>query len=138
MGRDVAARFRRASATGVVLLAGLLVLGGCGGGGEHQVVQSAAVDGVPACLTWPHDMLGVTYYALDPGAYDATALTHRIPDEPAAPGGADGPQPSAAWSDPADGRGTLYVYDDGVALFVADTGNQIWFSQQARTWDTVC
>lgn len=120
---------------GAAVLTGIAVLiaaiAGCAPS-PHHVVDTHEVKDVPACVTWPVDLVGQTFYAYDREDYEEVARTHPDPREQSAP------QPSAAWEDEDDGRGVLYLYDDGVALFVAVTGNVIWFSPEEREWDTVC
>ena len=132
---------------GFVVLA--LLLAGCSVGGTTEFKDSVEVDNVPACLTWPIQLAGDTYWEMTPGQVDEWKATHKVPDAEAqaAPGAdlvvvavADTPQvhASAAWTDLGDGIGILYRYEDGTALFIARTGNRIYFTDVERTFDVVC
>lgn len=126
-----------------------LLLAGCSGGGTTEFKDSVAVDNVPACRTWPIPLAGDTYWEMTPGQVGEWKATHKIPDADAqADGGAeaqvvlvaDTPQvhASAAWTNLDDGIGILYRYDDGTALFIARTGNKIYFTDVEREFDAVC
>jgi len=126
-----------------------LLLAGCADGGSTEFKDSVAVVGVPACRTWPIELAGDTYWEMTPGQVGEWKATHKIPDadaqgaagfEARSVAAADVPQvhASAAWTDLDDGVGTLYRYEDGTALFIARTGNQIYFTDVEREFDAVC
>lgn len=119
---------RAAGVLGTALIAAALAA--CGGG--PRIVDSAYIDDMPACLTYPKEMLGKTFWALDRDDYEELENTHPDPRDPMAP------QPSAAWDDADSERGTLYLYSDGVALYIAVTGTTVWFDQQEREYDGYC
>lgn len=39
---------------------------------------------------------------------------------------------------PGDDVGTMTLYEDGVARYVADSGDESWFDDQERTYNWVC
>lgn len=118
-----------AGVLGAAVIAGMLA--GCGGG-QPRVVETTPIDYLAACLTDPLRVLGKTFYSLDAADEEEMWRTHPDPrDEPE-------PQASAAWENHDDARGTLYVYSDGTAVFIAVTGNAVWFSQEEREYDGYC
>ena len=135
-------------AGGFVVLA--LLLAGCAGdGGNTEFKDSVAVNDVPACRTWPIELAGDTYWEMTPGQVDEWKATHKVPDVDAQSDAgaaidlvpiADTPQvhASASWTDLDDGIGILYRYQDGTALFIARTGNHIYFTDVEREFDAVC
>ena len=111
--------------------------GACGAATRTRTVDIAdfvAVDNVPACRSGPVELAGESYWVLeeDKGRRMGRNTTRiRI-------GGTPQPQASASWPDGAGGRGMLYRYEDGTALFIASTGNRISFTDEERVITTEC
>lgn len=118
-------------AGGLGVLALLLALSGCDS--TIAISDNVAVDNVPACRSWPVELARDTYWEMEEGQVQDWELTHQDPY-----GGTPQPQASAAWPDGAGGRGMLYRYEDGTALFIAVTGNRIYFTDEEREFDAVC
>jgi len=138
---------RRSWSVGAIAIA--LVLSGCTSGGTTEFKDSVEVDNVPACRTWPIPLAGDTYWEMTPGQVSEWRATHKLPDTEAQSLSGEGTQvepiadtpqvhASAAWTDLDDGIGILYRYDDGTALFIARTGNLIYFTDVEREFDAVC
>ena len=121
-------------AWGVVAIALAFALSGCDSPvGTVGIVDFVAVEDVPACLTYPTELAGTTYWMLGEDMVSGWEQTHEDPY-----GGTPQPQASAAWDTDADEHGVLYRYEDGSALYISTSGNRIWFDQTKRTYDGYC
>ena len=118
-------------AGGLLVLA--LVLAGCAHDGVVHIKDAVTVKDVPACLSYPTEIAGTTYWVLEEDKVADWERTHQDPY-----GGTPQPQASAAWTSELDALGYLYRYDDGSALFISASGNRIWFNDEEREFGAMC
>ena len=124
---------RFAGGAAVLVLSLALALTGCDKDSTVDIADFVAVDNVPACVSGPVELAGDSYWALEEDKVAEWEATHQDPY-----GGTPQPQASMLFPDGAGGRGMLYRYADGTALFIASTGNRIYFADEEQAISTNC
>ena len=94
----------------------------------------------PACMNEPVEINGAIWYPIaDWGNDEQAALVKEIVAIPRAePVSPNGFAPQVAEPGPGDDTGTLYIYADGIAWYLTDSGNGVWMTTDEMTYDWVC